>query len=90
MKKLEEIGFSKRERECFLYLLKGFTYKEIGKALGLSDRTIEAYLKNMRMKVGASSRKDLTEKVSKLIGWDMKDDLTLDLLESKISKQESD
>jgi len=70
--KLKEIGFSKRERECFLYLLKGFTYKEIGEALGLSDRTIEVYVKNMRIKVGASSRKDLVEKITRLVGWDVK------------------
>ena len=54
--------FSKREMECLDYLLQGYTFKMIGRAMGLSPRTIEAYVKNMRLKVGAKNKKALVDR----------------------------
>ena len=72
MMKLEDIGFSKRERETLSYLVKGYKYEYIGNSMGISKRTIECYVKNMRVKVDAYSKDDLIKKVTKLLGWDLK------------------
>lgn len=57
-----QIIFTKRERDCLPYLAQGLTYKHIGKMLGLSHRTVEAYVKSMRVKIGAASKKELIQK----------------------------
>lgn len=50
MKKL-----SFREAEIIKHIASGYTAKEIGKRMGLEHRTIEAYLKNIRKKLGAKN-----------------------------------
>ena len=59
----DAIGFTKREMDCVPYLLAGNSFKEIGTLLGLSHRTIEAYVKNMRMKIGAKTKRALVAKI---------------------------
>lgn len=59
----EGIYFTKREAETLFYLLQGKTIPETARALNLSARTIEFYVKNMKLKVGAKSKVELIEKV---------------------------
>lgn len=50
---------SAREKQCAHYLLNGMTAKEIGLKLGLSFRTIEAYIENMKMKLRCRNKIEL-------------------------------
>jgi DNA-binding CsgD family transcriptional regulator len=50
-----------REAQCTHYLLKGCTIKDTAQRLTLSPRTVEFYVKNMRLKVGATSKAHLLE-----------------------------
>ncbi|MDR3443047.1 MAG: LuxR C-terminal-related transcriptional regulator [Legionella sp.] len=52
---------SKRELECLHLTIKGYTAKRIGRELGISHRTVEEYLVNIRIKIGASSKAELIE-----------------------------
>lgn len=60
----EEYGdlyFTQREVEALHYLLQGKTIAQVGHVLGLSARTIEFYLKNMKLKVGVKTKVELLE-----------------------------
>lgn len=52
---------SKRELECLHLTIKGYTAKRIGRELGISYRTVEDYLVNIRIKTGAASKAELIE-----------------------------
>lgn len=52
-----------REREVAARLLEGMTSKEIGKALGISHRTVEIYRARLMRKYGASTAADLVHKL---------------------------
>lgn len=52
---------SKREMECLQLTIKGYTAKRIAKQLGISHRTVEEYLFNIRTKTGTSSKAELIE-----------------------------
>ncbi|KTC75998.1 response regulator FixJ [Legionella birminghamensis] len=56
--------FSKRELECAFALLNGMRVKEIARMLGLSVRTIESYIQNMKNKLGCSSQIELVLKLA--------------------------
>jgi DNA-binding NarL/FixJ family response regulator len=48
-------SLSVREIQIIKYTAKGFTAKEIAKALGLEYRTIEIYVSNIRKKLAAKN-----------------------------------
>lgn len=50
------ITLSCRELECLYHLAKGYTSKETAQALGLSFRTVEHYLLNVRNKTDCSDK----------------------------------
>ena len=52
-----------REREVAARVLEGLTSKEIGKALGISHRTVEIYRARLMRKYGASTAADLVHKL---------------------------
>jgi len=52
-----------REREVAAHLLGGLTSKEIGKALGISHRTVEIYRARLMRKYQASTTADLVHKL---------------------------
>lgn len=54
---------TKREMDCLHYTVKGFTAKRIARALNISFRTVEEYLTNIRIKLGAASKAQLIEMV---------------------------
>ena len=55
----ENSYLTRREAECVYFLLQGLTFKQIGKQLGLSHRTIEFYLKNLKIRMGYKDRHQL-------------------------------
>lgn len=59
---IDKIYLSKRETECLQWYVKGKTAKEIGQTLGLSYRTIQHYLENVKTKLGVNSKSQLIEK----------------------------
>lgn len=55
---------SRRERECVSLLLQGFTDREIGAVLGVSEATARFHIDNARRKLGARSRPQLVALVA--------------------------
>jgi DNA-binding CsgD family transcriptional regulator len=54
-------SLSRRELECFNYMGRGYTIKATAKQLNLSPRTVEQYLRNIKMKVRRHSKTQLVE-----------------------------
>lgn len=52
-------GLSAREREIAELLSRGLTYKEIGEALFISERTVDTHVQNIFSKTGVNKRLDL-------------------------------
>ena len=52
-----------REREVAAHLMRGLTSKEIGRALGISHRTVEIYRARLMRKFKASTTADLVHKL---------------------------
>jgi PAS domain S-box-containing protein len=52
-----------REREVAAHLMRGMTSKEIGRALGISHRTVEIYRARLMRKFKASTTTDLVQKL---------------------------
>lgn len=57
------IYLTQREAETCHHLLLGKTIPETGLALNLSPRTIEFYIKNMKLKIGVKTKDDLVAKL---------------------------
>lgn len=56
------VKLTRREMDCFRLTMKGYTAKKIARELGISHRTVEEYLVNIRKKMGAGSKAELLEK----------------------------
>lgn|GEM_PF-2721606 len=48
-----------REAQCVYYMLHGYTILQTAKFLNLSNRTIEFYLRNMKLKMHVSTKSEL-------------------------------
>ena len=59
LKARKTLGLSKRESECAYYLTRGMTMKLVAKAMGLSPRTVEFYIENMKDKLRCNTKPDL-------------------------------
>ena len=55
------VYFTQREAECLYYLGRGLTIVSTAKMLGLSPRTVEFYVKNMKVKVKLRTKSQLVE-----------------------------
>ncbi|MBN9408415.1 MAG: PAS and helix-turn-helix domain-containing protein [Burkholderiaceae bacterium] len=53
-----------REREVAAHLMDGLTSKEIGRALGISHRTVEIYRARLMRKYGATGAADLARRLT--------------------------
>ena len=53
-------SLSQREREVLRYIARGYTYKEIAKALFISVKTVETHVSAVLRKLQLSSRHELT------------------------------
>ncbi len=60
---IDSFNFTAREKEIITYLVKGYTYKEIGEALFISDRTVGKHVSNIYAKTGVNQKYDLLEKL---------------------------
>lgn len=58
---LGEVIISKRELECWKYVIQNYTFKEIGQFLGLSNRTVETYVNNLKNKLGCDTARNLAQ-----------------------------
>lgn len=61
--KYGDMYFTKREAECMVWLLRGKTMNGIAAILQLSPRTVEYYIKNMKIKVGCRTKFELIDLV---------------------------
>lgn len=52
-------ALSTRELECLFCTLRGLNANETGKRMGLSKRTIESYLENIKNKFGSRTKQEL-------------------------------
>lgn len=59
----EGVYFTKRESECLIHMLEGNTIVDTAKILGLSPRTVEFYVKNMKMKIGVTTKIQLLSRI---------------------------
>ncbi|SRR3989339_992778 len=55
------IYFTQREIECITLLINGHSNRKVSEILGLSERTVEFYIRNMREKTGTLSKNALIE-----------------------------
>ncbi len=55
----DRAGFTERELEIGRHILAGLTYKQIGRRLFLSAKTVEHHVARMRQRSGAGSRDEL-------------------------------
>lgn len=62
-KKYPNVYLSFREAQCVALFLDGCTNEEAAKKLGLSRRTIEFYLNNIKMKLGEKNKNKIMEKI---------------------------
>lgn len=58
------VYFTQREVECIYYLLKCYRLSDIAVTLGISIRTVEFYVKNMKSKLHCHTRQQLIEKIA--------------------------
>ncbi len=61
----KEVVFTRREAQVMVLIMEGYTNKESADMLGLSPRTTEFYIRNMRKKIGAESKPQLIEAIAK-------------------------
>ena len=58
---LGEVLISQREFDCLKLIVKGYSFKEIGKNLNISPRTVETYVNNLKDKLGFDKKMQLME-----------------------------
>ncbi|MDF2868078.1 MAG: hypothetical protein K0S11_1548, partial [Gammaproteobacteria bacterium] len=56
---LANVYLTKRETQCLWLLSKGQTAKDIGKRLGISNRTVETHLQHLKTKTNLARKSDL-------------------------------
>lgn len=60
-----DIYLTRREAECMFWIVQDCTIQETAFAMQLSARTVEFYVKNMKLKLQCASKKRLIEKILK-------------------------
>lgn len=55
------IQLSKRELECLSFIAKGRSAKEMAKILGISNRTVEVHIYNMKAKLNCHTKSELID-----------------------------
>lgn len=59
----QKINFSKRQKEVLHLLVRGKTVMQISQKLGLSMRTVESYLNDIKSKLGCHTKSELIDTV---------------------------
>lgn len=62
----DDIHLSNRETECIRLLLQGYTAGQSAEAIGLSKRTVEHYLENVKLKTNCYTKLELLEKFKEI------------------------
>ena len=57
--KIDQLALPPREQQCAALILRGYTAKMIANELGLSFRTIESYIANLKARLEINTRTDL-------------------------------
>lgn len=55
-----------RELSVIRLIERGFTYDEMGRELGISPRTVKAVTDRIRLKIGASKKRNIPDIVRRL------------------------
>lgn len=55
------IYLTKREAECMFWVVQDYTIAATAIKMGLSSRTVEFYVKNLKLKLACASKKELIE-----------------------------
>ena len=55
------IKFTRKETQCIEGLSKGLTYKCIANRLGISDKTVETHINNIKLKMGHYSKSEIAK-----------------------------
>lgn len=58
-----DIYLTKREAECMFWIVQECTIAETALKMGLSARTVEFYVKNMKLKLQCKNKRKLIEKI---------------------------
>lgn len=58
---------TKREQDCMKLTICGKSARQVGQELGISQRTVEEYLNNLKKKLGVKSKPELIEKVISIL-----------------------
>ena len=58
-------NLTQRESQCLYYAIRWITAKAIGSKLGISSRTVEKYINNLKEKLGCNYKYSLRNKVMK-------------------------
>jgi DNA-binding CsgD family transcriptional regulator len=58
---LDEFNISQRQLECLFYLLRGKSANEIALVLGLSKRTVETHIENIKFKLQCDNKNKVIE-----------------------------
>lgn len=66
LKKVEELGISKREHEVLIEISKGLSNKEIGDKLFVSESTVKSHVSNLLVKLDAKRRTQAIQKAKEL------------------------
>jgi DNA-binding CsgD family transcriptional regulator/tetratricopeptide (TPR) repeat protein len=59
-------GLTRRENEILGYVAAGYTYREIARALVISEKTVSAHISNLLRKTGTANRAELSQKYRRL------------------------
>jgi DNA-binding CsgD family transcriptional regulator len=58
----EAIELKPKESECLFYIIRGFSYKEIAAAQGITYRTVVDHIERLKLKFNAATTADLISK----------------------------
>jgi DNA-binding CsgD family transcriptional regulator len=65
LKQSKKINFSTRELECLLHFCQGKTAKQTAREMGISFRTVETHLENIRHKTACNNKLEVVGRFSK-------------------------
>lgn len=60
-----DIYLTKREAECMFWMIQEYTIPQAAEKMALSARTVEFYVKNLKLKLHCKNKKELLEKILK-------------------------